>query len=66
MTNQNNLKKRDKYEAELKGIQYKINNAKNIRTNMQSWYNKRELEYIEFLKSNDLEPNDIQLSQPLE
>lgn len=55
------LKKRDQLENELKGIEWKIENSKRIKTNMQSWYNKKEDEYRLFLKDNNLQPVGIVL-----
>lgn len=55
------LKKRDQLENELKGLLWKIQNAKKIEVNMQSWYNKKEDEYRVFLDENKLKPIDITL-----
>ena len=60
------LKKRDELELELKGIQWKVNNADKIKTNTQSWYYKKETDYIKFLKENNLIPVNITLTQRLD
>lgn len=59
------LKQRDRLENDLTSIQWKVNNSDKIKTNMQSWYYKKEAEYIEFLKDSNLTPLKIRLSQPL-
>lgn len=60
------LKQRDKYENELKSIQWKVNNADKIKANTLSWYYKREQEYIKFLNENNLQAVNIELTQKLD
>lgn len=48
------LKRRDKLEVELQGIQWKIDNSTKIKVQMQSWYYKKLDEYRKFLLENNL------------
>lgn len=57
------IKRRDKLETELKGIQWKIENSTKIRVQMQSWYYKKLDEYKTFLAENNLTPVVIDILQ---